>query len=207
MRFANMDRILMPQKMNSLLLPFGNTCVLKTLAVRKTRSSLLCAITNAPQVIMPVLLWVPLQPALLSSSCCPEILWHEPISKTKAQVSGTGYVTDDGHYFSCDHSKNMVNHVIFVIDRSSSMRTADCRPTLMKFSRKHPNRLGSVYDAIVRFIRTRLASGLKDSMSVVLFNTTATTAFECQDMAENLTDQLLYYHPFGGTTYSCHLPE
>jgi hypothetical protein len=51
-----MDRILMPQKMNSLMLPFGNTYVLKT------RSSLLCAITNAPQVIMSVLLWVPLQP-------------------------------------------------------------------------------------------------------------------------------------------------
>jgi hypothetical protein len=67
MRLANMDRILMPQKMNSLMLPFGNTYALKTLAVRKTRSSLLCAITNAPQVIMSVLLWIPLQPALLNS--------------------------------------------------------------------------------------------------------------------------------------------
>lgn len=87
------------------------------------------------------------------------------------------------------------------------MGRVDCRPTLVKFSQKHPNRLGSVYDAIVRFIRTRLASGLKDSMSVVLFDTTATTAFECQDMAENLTDQLLQYHPCGGTTYSCGIAE
>jgi Mg-chelatase subunit ChlD len=146
-------------------------------------------------------------PAQQQISCCPEILWHAPIPKAKAQVSGTGYVTDDGHYFSCDHSKNMVNHVIFVIDRSSSMGTADCRPTLVKFSQSHANRLGSVYDAIVRFIRTRLAAGLKDSMSVVLFDTTATTAFECQDMAENLTDQLLQYHPSGGTTYSCGIAE
>ncbi|KAG0585018.1 hypothetical protein KC19_3G251200, partial [Ceratodon purpureus] len=140
-------------------------------------------------------------------SYCEEDLWHLPVQSAENQSSGSqGYVTSDGHRFLCDHSKNVDNHVIFIIDRSRSMASSDCRPTMMKFNTKaHNNRLGCVYEAILRFIRTRMQSSLQDLVSVVLFDGTASIAFEGQPIAETLVDQLLTFRANNGTVYSAGL--
>ncbi len=86
MRFANMDLILMPQKMSSLMPPSGNMLVSKTLVVRMTSGNLLDATTNAPPWLTPTP-----QPGLLRISpivqrycgICPshnqnlKVLWWE----------------------------------------------------------------------------------------------------------------------------------
>ncbi|GLJ12793.1 hypothetical protein SUGI_0197940 [Cryptomeria japonica] len=62
--------------------------------------------------------------------------------------------------------------------------------------------LGCVYEAIVRFIVTRQATTSDDSVSVVLFDTTAVLALEMKEMKEDIVDYLLQYRACGGTSYS-----
>lgn len=137
------------------------------------------------------------------ASYCVEPLWHAAVPKAGGQAGhGAGYITDDGHRFACDHSKDMENHVIFVIDRSGSMESADCVPTMPKFTR---NRLGCVYESILRFIRVRQARIIQDHVSVVLFDNVPLTAIESEPIAETLADRLVHHFARGGTTYSCGL--
>ncbi|GLJ34384.1 hypothetical protein SUGI_0691260 [Cryptomeria japonica] len=134
-------------------------------------------------------------------SYCIENLWHEPITKTGLQMNSAGYVTDDGHHFGCDQSNNVPYHVIFVIDKSGSMSTSDISPTMTKFN-SHNCRLGCVYEAILRFIQARLRIVCDDSISIILFDRSATVAVEIQDMEEGAVDSLLQYPAAGQTTYS-----
>lgn len=137
------------------------------------------------------------------ASYCVEPLWHAAVSKVGGQAGhGAGFITDDGHRFSCDHSKDVENHVIFVIDRSGSMGSADCVPSMAKF---RSNRLGCVYESILRFIRVRLARIIQDHVSVVLFDDVPLTAIDSEPIAESLVDRLVPHFARGGTTYSCGL--
>ncbi|KAH9287748.1 hypothetical protein KI387_031865 [Taxus chinensis] len=139
-------------------------------------------------------------------SYCTENLWHPPIRSTGQNISSAGYITDDGHHFGYDHSKNVPHHVIFVIDRSSSMQSSDISPTMAKFN-YHNSRLGCVYEANLRFIQARLQTVSDDSVSVVLFDTSANMAIEMEVMEEGVVDRILEHHPGGGTTYSAGLDE
>lgn len=134
-------------------------------------------------------------------SYCTEKLWHPPIKSIGQNLSSGGYVTDDGHHFGCDHSRNVPHHVIFTIDRSSSMGNKDIIPTLAKFN-NHRCRLGCVYEAILRFIQVRLRTISYDSVSVVLFDKRADVAVEMEDMQEAVVDRLLPYYTGKGTAYS-----
>eukprot|EP01018_Ginkgo_biloba_P017610 Gb_37646 [translate_table: standard] len=138
----------------------------------------------------------------ITKSYCTEKLWHAPIKRSGMSISSTGYITDDGHHFGCDHSKNVPHHVIFVIDKSCSMGSPDISPTMSKFVASYNCRLGCVYEAILRFITARLRTFSDDSVSVVLFDCSAVVAVQIQDMTEGVVDQLLQYHADGGTTYS-----
>ncbi|MCO5596633.1 hypothetical protein L7F22_050700 [Adiantum nelumboides] len=147
-------------------------------------------------------------------SYCTETLWHAPIPKTGALQSWSGgYVTEDGHHFACDHSKVLPHHVIFVIDKSGSMASRDLKPALVKFAaeKRHNNKLGCVFEAILRFVKTRmratLAMQVKDSISVVLFDDNGHVAVNQNDISEEVVDQLLHYRADGGTRYSSGLKE
>ncbi|XP_024541946.1 uncharacterized protein LOC112350273 [Selaginella moellendorffii] len=129
-------------------------------------------------------------------SYCIEKLWHDPVPK---EISYTGYVTEDGHKFACNHSKDVSSHVIFVVDRSGSMGSPDIKPKMVKFPE---NRLGCVFEAMVRFIRTRIAANLQDVMSVVLFDDHGQIAMEREHMSEPQVDKLLTFEDAGGTVYS-----
>ncbi|XP_057849508.2 uncharacterized protein LOC131060346 [Cryptomeria japonica] len=133
-------------------------------------------------------------------SYCTEKLWHPPVMSTGQNLSSAGYITDDGHHFGCDHSKNAL-HVLFIIDKSGSMSKSDIKPTMTKFN-SHNCRLGCVYESILRFIQVRHRTISSDSVSVVMFDTSANVALQIEDMKEAVVDRLLLYHPDGDTVYS-----
>lgn len=142
-------------------------------------------------------------------SYCTEKLWHAPVSRSGAfQGGGGGYVTEDGHHFACDHSRNMPHNVIFVIDKSGSMDSRDISPSMAKLvAGGHANRLGCVMEAMMRFIKMRLqatsgSSQGADSVSVVLFDNSAVTAARLEEMKEGVVETILKYRADGGTTYS-----
>ncbi|KAL3699205.1 hypothetical protein R1sor_017227 [Riccia sorocarpa] len=137
------------------------------------------------------------------ASFCTEPLWHDTVARGDTRFP-TGYITDDGHHFNCDHTKDVSSNVIFIIDRSGSMQQQDIRPTMTKFS---GDRLGCVYEAITRFIRTRHMTIQEDVVSVVLFNGQAQTAVQLETLREDIVDKLLGYSADGCTTYSSGLSE
>lgn len=136
-----------------------------------------------------------------TKSYCTEKLRHAPVLRTSTPSYG-GHITADGHYFLCDHLKNVPHHVDFVIDRSGSMYASDIRPNLAKCIPRHNCRLGCVYESIDRFIKTRLRNSCDDSVSVVLFDDTTTLALERQEMKEDIVDCLFQYDAQGLTSYS-----
>ncbi|XP_057849503.2 uncharacterized protein LOC131060344 [Cryptomeria japonica] len=122
-------------------------------------------------------------------------------TETGQNLNSAGYITDDSHHFGCDQSKNVPHHVIFVIDKSGSMGFSDSTPSMIKFD-THKCRLGCVYEDILWFIRLRLKTVSDDSVSVVLFDESATVAIEMEDMKESIVDHLLQRKPGGGAIYS-----
>ncbi|GLJ34361.1 hypothetical protein SUGI_0690890 [Cryptomeria japonica] len=119
-------------------------------------------------------------------------------------LNSAGYITDDSRHFGCDQSKNVPHHVIFVIDKSRWMGFSDSTPTMIKFY-THKCRLGCVYEDILWFIRLRLKTVSDDSVSVFLFDESATVAIEMEDMKESVVDRLLQQKPGGGAIYSSRL--
>ncbi|KAJ7226665.1 hypothetical protein GGX14DRAFT_347338, partial [Mycena pura] len=134
-------------------------------------------------------------------SYCALPLFHPPA----IQAAGLGYLSNDGHLFNCKNPAVLQNafHVIFVIDRSSSMGGTDRRPltnapSTALISRRSNNRLGAtVYSALHAFWKSRntaLTSGgqgtagpvRRDAYSVVL----------------PLLNKLLAYQTGGGTNFT-----
>ncbi|KAH7438563.1 hypothetical protein KP509_04G020600 [Ceratopteris richardii] len=124
-------------------------------------------------------------------SYCTETLWHNPVPRDTRMGSTRGYVSEDGHHFSCTHTTITPHNVIFVVDKSYSMDSGDIKPKLKMFPQ---NRLGCVYDAMLRFITLRLQdSGRvreKDIMSVVLFGSDARIQVELKPISESLINDL-----------------
>ena len=146
-------------------------------------------------------------PAASSSfhrSYCQEELWHEPVPRLSASGgnSQSGFVSQDGHHFPCSHVASAAHHVVFVVDRSGSMGSADMRPTIPTFQATHNNRLGAVLQAMSQFIDLRLSMQVAgDKMSLVLFNESAHVALSFQDMRPDLMNYVLTTHPGGSTQF------
>ncbi|KAH9027877.1 hypothetical protein EDB85DRAFT_1892774 [Lactarius pseudohatsudake] len=120
-------------------------------------------------------------------SYCTLPMFHRPKS-TDDPMDGVGYISDDGHMFSCKNPAvvQQTFHVIFVIDRSSSMSNIDRRPldnapATDRIRERVDNRLGAVYSALYSFWSARHTAvatdqqtiGVRrDAYSVILFNAT-----------------------------------
>ncbi|KAF8267057.1 hypothetical protein EI94DRAFT_1731643 [Lactarius quietus] len=120
-------------------------------------------------------------------SYCTLPMFHPP-KDTNERMDGAGYISNDGHVFSCKNPAVVQQsfHVIFVIDRSSSMSYEDRRPlenapATDRIRERADNRLGAVYSALYSFWSARhvaMASGQqtigarRDAYSVILFNAT-----------------------------------
>ncbi|KAF8483069.1 hypothetical protein JB92DRAFT_3033310 [Gautieria morchelliformis] len=152
---------------------------------------------------------------------CTLPMFHDPQSITQPS-SAQGYVSADGHNFECKDPSvgHQSFHVIFVIDRSSSMSSSDRQPQRGTpghnriHTRGYTNRLGTVYSALYSFWRARhaaltaLADRLgtlprKDAYSVILFNSTADIAIANDFTAspDELLDSLLTHGPVVGTCF------
>lgn len=146
--------------------------------------------------------------ALTSSdarSFCTQPLWHLPVQS--ADAPNNGYVTEDGHVFSCKHSHGCTQHILFVIDKSKSMSQDDIFPTLEKFSNNR-NRLGAVFEAVSRFLLVRDDKGERDIISIILFNDESQIVVERMPNKPSLVvDHLISHYPKYGTNYSSGLEK
>ncbi|CAG8444245.1 12971_t:CDS:10 [Acaulospora morrowiae] len=161
-----------------------------------------------------------------TKSFCTQEIFHPPLDPTSKPSTGIGYISIDGHQarnnciFTCENPTTNVGdfHIVFVVDRSGSMNTGDCRPhgdrvKTACIQKSHNNRLGAVYEAIYSFMETRKSSRKatragemsvdQDTVSLVLFDTAALVAFENRSLAnsDELLEIMLRYSPGGGTYY------
>ncbi|CAG8578692.1 7364_t:CDS:10, partial [Dentiscutata heterogama] len=97
-------------------------------------------------------------------SFCELQLFHPPINPSNVPPSGIGYVSLDGHHFTCENpsTREGLFHIIFVIDRSGSMSANDKKPLpntpVYNQVRAHNNRAGAVYSAVYAFMEARIAA-------------------------------------------------
>ncbi|KZW03814.1 hypothetical protein EXIGLDRAFT_4132 [Exidia glandulosa HHB12029] len=150
-------------------------------------------------------------------SYCTLPLFHAPHAPTPAPA--TGYVSNDGHVFPCANPAvtNQTYHIVFVIDRSTSMGYTDIlplagTPVTNLIARHTNNRLGAVYSAVYTMWAARHGAGAalrRDAYSVILFSNTATTIVE-NDLASDpgtLLGRLLGHAPVWGTDFDNALRE
>ena len=119
-----------------------------------------------------------------------------------------GHISKDGHQFECSHYGSY--HIVFVIDRSSSMSSTDITPDDKTGSiQNHNNRLGAVYECVKQFVSTRCGiNGTNqiddDIMSFILFDTNPTVVMQNRkfDYNDNLIDELCKHRTGSGTDYA-----
>ncbi|KAG2040447.1 hypothetical protein BDR03DRAFT_892378 [Suillus americanus] len=149
-------------------------------------------------------------------SYCTLPLFHPPMDPNNAQV-GLGYVSNDGHLFSCRNPVIMQQafHVIFVADRSGSMASGDRHPlpntpASDRIVRRSNNRFGAVLSSLYSFWSARAAAiggqqgARRDSYSVILFDSSVTNAFvnDFVSSPDQLLDAVLRYSADGGTNFT-----
>ncbi|RUS20076.1 hypothetical protein BC937DRAFT_86413 [Endogone sp. FLAS-F59071] len=164
--------------------------------------------------------------AVSAKSYCELPLFHAPlVGGSPPPNGGVGYVSVDGHYFKCQNPATALSdfHIIFAIDRSGSMALCDMRPlqntpVYRLLASTHNNRLGAVYDAINRFLETRLTTlrnratgasmpspAVNDKISLVLFNHSATTIYANRDLltgSAGFITQMNQHTASGGTDFA-----
>ncbi|KAF8340910.1 hypothetical protein F5887DRAFT_1062589 [Amanita rubescens] len=144
-------------------------------------------------------------------SFCILPLFHAPLSTSRAQPN-QGYISRDGHQFSCRNPASVQQpfHIIFLIDRSMSMKKSDRKPledspVSARIRARMDNRLGAVYSALYSFWSARqAASGLQRDANTVILHA-EDTQFVCEnDSARSpseLLDLLLPNSPKGGNAF------
>jgi len=170
-------------------------------------------------------------------SYCTLPLFHPP-RNLEEPVHGRGYISNDGHLFNCRSPSVMQQafHVIFVVDKSSSMGSADHLPLAEGPAAKRiqslaNNRLGAVYSALYNFWSARhaaVAAGQRklgaqcsatrdqepvytrpDSYSIILFNAQPQTIMvnDVTSSPDQLLDIVLRHGFGGGTEFANALTE
>ncbi|KIJ07932.1 hypothetical protein PAXINDRAFT_102749 [Paxillus involutus ATCC 200175] len=150
-------------------------------------------------------------------SYCTLPIFHAPRNPA-GPAPVMGYVSHDGHVFSCRNPAVMQQafHVIFVIDRSSSMTRQDRRPlrdtpASARIIRHSDNRFGAVLSSLYSFWLARAATlnaggqgARRDAYSVLLFNSKTTRAVfnDVGSSPDQLLDTLLNYSPATGTDFT-----
>ncbi|KAG1764551.1 hypothetical protein EDD22DRAFT_883267 [Suillus occidentalis] len=143
-------------------------------------------------------------------SYCTLPLFHPPADPNNAQV-GLGYVSNDGHIFSCRNPVIMQQafHV------SGSMASSDRHPlpntpASDRIVGRSNNRFGAVLSSLYSFWSARAAAvggqqaARRDSYSVILFDSAVTNAFvnDFVSSPDQLLDAVLRYSADGGTNFT-----
>ncbi|KAJ6620549.1 hypothetical protein B0H10DRAFT_1945867 [Mycena sp. CBHHK59/15] len=154
----------------------------------------------------------------LSPSYCSLPIFH-PTARAgqgAVQVAGAqGYTSNDGHIYTCKNPAEMrpAYHVIFVIDKSSSMAGDDLhplpnRPGAALITCHADNRLGAVFSALHAFWMSRssaldpgIVGARKDAYSVVFFDGVTSTCLQNDrdSTPDDLLTAVLQYTPGGWT--------
>ncbi|CAJ0875333.1 10269_t:CDS:10 [Entrophospora sp. SA101] len=155
-----------------------------------------------------------------TKSYCELEIFHKPLNPSSSTSTGIGYISLDGHQFSCDNpnKREAAFHIIFALDRSGSMGFNDRKPLenirsniRQKIAQKHNNRLGAVYSAVYSFMETRLTSQRnltqgainKDTISLILFNSSTIVPIENQPLsdADKFLGTMVQHNASGGTNF------
>ncbi|KAI0052043.1 hypothetical protein FA95DRAFT_1618925 [Auriscalpium vulgare] len=125
-------------------------------------------------------------------SFCTQPLFHA-LAGPNGPPPMSGYISQDGHTFTCKNPAIMqlTYHVIFVVDKSRSMKSRDCRPlpntpATERICRVADNRLGAVFSALYGFwsarhvatAGTQPADVRRDAYSILLFDSTVASIVE-----------------------------
>ncbi|EJF62764.1 hypothetical protein DICSQDRAFT_57253 [Dichomitus squalens LYAD-421 SS1] len=154
--------------------------------------------------------------AKVSYCTLPILHRRQPLDQVPA--NGLGYVSNDGHAFSCRNPAvlRQAFHVIFAIDRSGSMSAGDRRPldntpTTQLIRRSHNNRLGAAYSSLHGFWEARHravavngGNARRDAYSVILFDHSVTTVVthDFNSSPTELLNAVLRYRTDGGTNFT-----
>ncbi|KAF8341346.1 uncharacterized protein EI90DRAFT_1724498 [Cantharellus anzutake] len=151
-------------------------------------------------------------------SFCTLPMFHKPASPSARNT--TGYTSGDGHSFDCQNPglHHAAYHVIFVLDRSSSMAERDRVPLAGQAATRqiihyNNNRYGAVLSAVYSFWTARAGASpggiRRDTYSVVVFRETAATIItnDLTRDADALLSPLLHVGPAGGTNFSVAIRE
>ncbi|KAG2340343.1 hypothetical protein BDR05DRAFT_889963 [Suillus weaverae] len=150
-------------------------------------------------------------------SYCTLPLFHPPMDPNNAPV-GLGYVSNDGHLFSCRNPVIMqqaFHLLLLIISRSGSMASDDRRPlpntpASDRIVRRSNNRFGAVLSSLYSFWSARATAiggqqaARRDSYSVILFDSSVTNAFvnDFVSSPDQLLDAVLRYGANGGTNFT-----
>ncbi|KAI5994326.1 hypothetical protein EDD15DRAFT_2432753 [Pisolithus albus] len=154
---------------------------------------------------------------LAQPSYCTLPILHPP-AYPDADAQDVGYISNDGHHFTCRNPVVMQQafHVIFVADRSRSMGNKDRRPlqntpASSRICARSYNRFGAVLSSLFSFWSARAAaigsSGSarrRDAYSVILFHDDPLTVIEndLTSTPDQLLDMLLPHRLDLGTNFT-----
>ncbi|KAG1725513.1 hypothetical protein EDB19DRAFT_1644008 [Suillus lakei] len=150
-------------------------------------------------------------------SYCTLPLFHPPMDPNAAQI-GLGYVSNDGHLFSCRNPVIMqpaFHLLLLIISRSGSMASGDRRPlpntpASDRITQCSNNRLGAVLSSLYCFWSARATAvggqqaARRDSYSVILFGSSTTNAIvnDFSSSPDQLLDAMLPHSAHGGTNFT-----
>ncbi|GBC07438.1 hypothetical protein RclHR1_07470003 [Rhizophagus clarus] len=156
-----------------------------------------------------------------TKSLCELQLFHAPLNPSSNPPNDYGYISLDGHYFNCENpsTREAAFHIIFVLDRSSSMSYKDKKPIdnfpiYNYLIQNHNNRTGAVYQAVYQFMEARINSArlnqnqaspvVRDGVSLILFNSGVIVPFENRDLTDprDLLNIMLQHRASGGTDFN-----
>ncbi|KAG1848072.1 hypothetical protein DFJ58DRAFT_746884 [Suillus subalutaceus] len=149
-------------------------------------------------------------------SFCTLPLFHVPMDPNNAPAT-LGHVSNDGHFFSCRNPVVMQQafHVIFVADRSSSMRLTDRQPLRNtpasdRIIQRSNNRFGAVLSSLYGFWSARAAavagrqSARRDSYSIILFDRSVVDVVvnDFSSSPDQLLDAVIRHNTSVGTNFT-----
>ncbi|KAG1731285.1 hypothetical protein EDB19DRAFT_1881018 [Suillus lakei] len=149
-------------------------------------------------------------------SFCTLPLFHVPMDPNNAPVT-LGYVSNDGHFFSCRNPVVMQQafHRMLIISRSSSMRLTDRQPLRNtpasdRIIQRSNNRFGAILSSLYGFWSARTAavagrqSARRDSYSIILFDRSVVDAVvnDFSSSPDQLLDAVLRHNTSVGTNFT-----
>jgi len=104
-------------------------------------------------------------------SFCTQGVLHPKLSNGIDRIpNGIGYISKEGHHFTCNHPNVKSYHTYFMLDMSSSMGYSDKTPFHTEIKKTQNNRFGCALQALNDYINNRCLVSTVDKITLILFN-------------------------------------